>query len=94
MHKFVFILSHQFVDHTIKEYCIYIHRFENKNSSAVVEDRFLCRHVGSNFIPTEWSENKCSDVPTQIQASSYETDIGTGQVNSGGLSMKHAAALA
>ena len=25
---------------------------ENVTWSAVVEDRFLCRHVGSNFIPT------------------------------------------
>ena len=27
-------------------------------SSAVVEDRFLCRHVGSNFIPTATFVNK------------------------------------
>ena len=48
--------------------------------SAVVEDRFLCRHVGSNFIPTAtivdkiMVRNKCSDVPTKIQTLSYAMD--------------------
>ena len=51
-----------------------VHRL---NFSAVVEDRFPCRHVGSNFIPTatkQWSGNKCSDVPTKIQTTSYAMD--------------------
>ena len=50
------------------------------STSPIVEDRFLCRHVGSNFILTativtkQWSGNKCSDVPTKIQTSSYAMD--------------------
>ena len=45
--------------------------------SSVVEDRFLCRHVGSNFIQLstkQWSGNKCSDVLTKIQTSNYAMD--------------------
>ena len=70
------------------------------NGSAVVEDRFLCWHVGSKFIPTatiatkQWSGNKCSDVLTKIQLRVTRWFIRTGRVNNGGLSVKHAAALA
>ena len=48
------------------------HNTSISTTSAVVEDGFLCRHFGSNFIPTAtivdktWSGNKCSDVPTKI----------------------------
>ena len=68
-------------------------------TSAVVEDRFLCRHVGSissrrrQLSTKQWSGNKCSDVPTKIQTSSYAMDHRDWPGNSGGLSVKHAAAL-
>ena len=42
----------------------------------------------------QWSGNKCSDVPTKIQLQVTQWIIVTGRVNSGGLSVKHATALA
>ena len=42
----------------------------------------------------QWSGNKCSDILTKIQLRVTWWIIGTSQVNSGGLSVKHAAALA
>ena len=63
-------------------------------NSAVVEDRFLCRHDGDNCRQKQWPGNKCSDVSTKIQLRVTWWIIGTGQVNSGGLSVKHATALA
>ena len=49
-------------------------------TSAVVEDRLLCRHVGSNFIATATIVDKTvvrkemQYVPTKIQTSSYDMD--------------------
>ena len=69
-------------------------------NSAVVEDRFLCRHVGSNFIPTATFVDKT--MVREINVVMFRSKsklritrwiIGTGRVNSGWLSIKHAAAL-
>ena len=46
------------------------------------------------FSTKQWSGNNCSDISTKIQIRVTWWIIGTGQVNSGGLSVKHAAALA
>ena len=70
-------------------------------ASAVVEDRFLCRHVGSNFIPTAKFVDRQNN-GQEINAVMFQPKsklrftrwiIGTGRVNSGWLSIKHAAAL-
>ena len=42
----------------------------------------------------QWSGNKCSDVPTKIQLRVTQCIIRFGRVNGGGLSIKHATALA
>ena len=69
--------------------------------SAVVEDRFLCRHVGSNFISTATycRQNNVQEInAVMLQPKSKlrvaRWIIGTGRVNSGGLSIKPSAALA
>ena len=51
--------------------------FRTVTASAVIEDRFLCRHVGSIFIPTstttkQWSGNKCSDVSESDQNPNFK----------------------
>ena len=50
---------------------------------------FRHRHLSTK----QWSGNKCGDVPTKIQTRFARWIIGTGRVNSGWLSIKHAVAL-
>ena len=65
--------------------------------SAVVEDRFLCRHVGFKFHPDgdDCQQNNAVMFRPKSKLRVTRWIIGTGRVlNSGGLSIKHAAALA
>ena len=88
----------------VASYIFYVGSLNLRNitvpCSAVVEDIFLCWHVGSNFIPTATTgqQNNGQEINTVMFRPKFQLRVtrwisGTGWVNSGLLSVKHAAAL-